>query len=219
MQHSNRMPGEHKINIEEAATFTIRSTYDNAKAAAAKYAAARDYRNMSPGQLNAQYTEANDLRRQSLAAVGRHNRNLETLGFDEKQRIGILKRAGVSTKDILATMDGKYTDLPRQKTQSTSDIYDGLPQDSTERRAAIQQILRTDPELGRKLMNNFNREQTNERRGLTNRDELIKNLSVAERAQMILQADDPRATLREYQRKGIATPAVVGQVMDALKVK
>jgi hypothetical protein len=58
-------------------------------------------------------------------------------------------------------------------------------------------------------MGNLRREQKAKRRGFSDRDDLLKNLDVAERANRIIAHPNPDGYMRELRRKGIATKAVV----------
>ena len=137
---------------------------------------------------------------------------MKQLGFSESEIIKAMKDGGVSSKRILSVLEGGYSALPRIKLPSTSERYDELTGSFAQKRNQIREIRKTDRALGNRLMQNLEREQKASRRGLSSRDDLLKNLDVAERASRIMAHPNPNGYMRELQRKGIATKAVVDLV-------
>jgi hypothetical protein len=58
-------------------------------------------------------------------------------------------------------------------------------------------------------MQNLGREQKALRRGLSSKDDLLRNLNAAERASRIMSHPNPESYMRDLRRKGIATKEVI----------
>jgi hypothetical protein len=120
-----------------------------------------------------------------------------------------MKAGGVSSKRILSLLNGRYEPLPRVKLPSTSERYDELTGNVAQKRKQIMEIAREDKALGKRLMQNLKREQSDKRRGISPKESLMMNMDIGERASMIANHPNPSGYLREMQRKGIATKQVV----------
>lgn len=199
------------FTIDKNAMFTIKGNADAAKAASGEFTSTKR-KDPTPEELNASYDKANRIRREAFDAIVKNNQSLIALDRDEGQRIEIMKKAGVSSKDILSVLNGTYRDLQRVKLPSTSDTYEGLPEGESAKRKAIMEIRKTDRALATRLMQRMKREKVDARRGVTTQEGLMKNLDVGERARMIMAHPNPTGYLREMQRKGIATKQVVDLV-------
>ena len=201
-------------------SFTLAENYkykmmehkENADGSARAYGKARDKGEMRPDEIEAVYQKANDARRESFAMISRSNENLKKTNHTEDERIQVMKKAGIGSRDIIDILNGTYRDLPRVKLPSTSDTYEGLPEGESAKRKAIMKIRRTDRALATRLMQRMKREKADARRGVSTQEGQMKNLDVAERARMIMDHPNPSGYLREMQRKGIATKQVVDLV-------
>jgi predicted RNase H-like nuclease len=192
--------------------FIQREHLDNANGSKREYNKARDRGNLRPEDLEAVYQRANEAYLANMEQIRQSDDNLKKTNHTEDERIQVMKDAGVSSKDILATLSGEYRPIPRIATSSTSEVYDNLPSGIAQKRKAIMEIRKTDRALAQRLMQNMKREQKDIRAGVNPRESLMKNLDVAERARMIMAHPNPTGYLREMQRKGIATKQVVDLV-------
>jgi hypothetical protein len=201
-----------KVNISEQAMYNIKSTNENATLAKSEYNSTRDYRDVSPQELERIYQKTNDSRRQSWEKMVRHYQNLATLGKSEDERIKIFKDAGVSGNDILSIIDREYIDIPRQKTLSTEEIYEGLDGDTSKQKVnSIRAISKENPELGKKLLSQHKKALKIAMSSLSEKDKLISNMSVEKRVDYLVRigAHKNKELLEEQQRKGIATKEVI----------
>jgi hypothetical protein len=197
------------LEFAESAKYMMMEHKDNADMSKREYIKARDEGTMRPEDLEALYQKANEARKESMALIARRNQNLIVHGYSEAERIQVMKDAKISSKDILATLQGRYNDIPRVAIPSVSDRFDELTGTTKEKRRQIIEIAKTDRELGRKLMQNLRREQMNKRRGVNDRESLLRNMSVADRAREIMSHPNPNSYLKELRRKRIATDEVV----------
>jgi len=200
------------FNLAENNKFIQMEHLDNANGSKREFTKARDRGNLRPGDLEAVYQKANESYLANMEQIRVSDDNLKKTNHTEDERIQVMKDAGVSSKNILATLNGTYADIPRIATQSTSEVYDALPSGKAQKRKAINEIRKTDRALAQRLMQNMKREQQDERKGVNSRESLMKNMDVAERARMIMAHPNPTGYLREMQRKGIATKQVVDLV-------
>ena len=160
-------------------------------------------------QFEAEYQRANGARSRQMDIMRQHYRNmsLKPWSYSEDERISLMKEAGVSSLEILDIITNKYTDLPRVRALSTSEIYENLEGDKV---AAIGDLSNTDPMGAKRLINYHKRLKNIEKRNLSAKDKLILGLDVQQRVKYLqsVGADKNRAVLEEYRRKGIATKDV-----------
>ena len=197
------------IDFAENAKYLMMEHKDNADMSKREYTKARDKGIMRPEDLEALYQKANESRKESMALISRRNQNLINRGYNESERIQVMKDAGVGSKDILATLQGRYNDIPKTATMSTSEKYDELTGTFSEKRRQVLEIRKTDRRLGNKLMQNLIREKKDSGRNISDRDSLLKNLDAGEKARRIIEHPNPSDYLRELRRKRIATDEVV----------
>jgi Leucine-rich repeat (LRR) protein len=119
-----------------------------------------------------------------------------------------MKEAGVSSLEILDIITNQYTDLPKVRTLSTSEVYENLEGDKIQ---AINDLAKSDPLEAKRLVDYYKRLKSIEQRNLSAKDKLILGLDVEQRVKYLrsVGADRSRAVLNEYIRKGIATKSVV----------
>ena len=196
-----------KVDITENSTFKVASAIENANLSASEYTKLLRYDEPTPAQAKEVYQKANELRRQNLAVVSNHYNNLAKLGVPEDERIKVLKDAGVSSADIIATMEGKYLPLPTTLEQSTSEIYEERYQKMSPKDAIkdIRTRRKEDPVLARKLFDIAQSRLKMERSNLSEKDKLLKNLSVQQRAAYVIANPDK---YKELRKKGIISVAV-----------
>lgn len=197
------------FDVAKSASFKIGSYKKSGNTAAQAYKNARDYDNLSPQALESVYENANKVRKDNLDQIASKDKDLQLLGFTEGERIEVMKKAGVSIKDTVATMEGYYNPIPRQDTMSTADILDGDEYKDLSTRETLVRIRDTtkdDIPQRRRLLNEFKHRLKNKLRGVSSKESLIRNMSTADRADYI-QANPGR--FQEFRRKGIVTKSVV----------
>jgi hypothetical protein len=194
------------VDFAENAKYLMMEHKDNANMARREFTKARDEAKLRPEDLEVLYQQANAARKESMALVARRNANLINRGYTEEERIQVMKDAGLSGKDILATLEGRYNDIDRIGRQSPSEIYSELEGDMGSKRKQIIEIRKTDRILGKQLMSAWDRDRKSAKSGRTSRDDLLKEFSVAERVDYLRNNPDK---LQELRRKDIATKAVM----------
>jgi hypothetical protein len=147
------------FDVNKVASFTVKGNNDPAKQEAANYYSLIKYKEPSSQESNAAYEQAERINQESFTALVRNQDSMKQLDFSEEDIIKTMKDGGVSSKRILAVLDGHYQPLPRVKLPSTSDRYDELTGTISQKRSQIMDIRKTDRGLAQKLMQNLGREQ------------------------------------------------------------
>ena len=200
------------FDVGEAAMFTIRNTNTLSNEAKSDYNQLLKFGEPSEAELNQAYDRANKIYSDAFAALSKNNESLITLGYDENERIEIFKNARVSSKRVLEILDNSPSDLPRALKQSTSDIYNEQGDTMQQKRSNIKKYMRTDPSMGKKLMNMWIREQKNASRGLNQKDTLIRNMDTDEKVDYLSR--NP-GMINDFRRKGVLSDSV----LQALRIR
>jgi len=200
------------IDIAESVKYAMMENKANADGSSGSYKRAKEDGDFSPADLEVLYQQANDGRRQSMMAIAQRNDDLAKQGFTESERIGVMKDAGISSKDILATLDGDYNDLKRTSKQSTSEIYNTMGETMQQKRSNIQKYMRTDPKTGKRLMSMWVREKRNAGKGVNQRDMLMRYMDTDEKVDYL--SKNP-GMINELKRKNMLS----NEVLRALRIK
>lgn len=200
------------FDMNKAVGFAVRGSNDPAKQQASSYYSLIKHKEPTSQEANVAYEQAERINQDSFNALVKNRDSMKQLGFSESEIIKAMKDGGVSSKRILSVLDGSYSALPRVKLPSTSERYEELTGNIAQKRRQIMEIRKTDRALAAKLMQNLKREQKSQRSGLTSKEDLLRNMDVGERASRIMAHPNPNGYMRELQRKGIATKAVVDLV-------
>jgi hypothetical protein len=207
---------------EDGAKMNVRKSVDNLKLAAGDYNAARDYKALTPVQLETVYQNANTARMDALNKIVRHASNMKTLGMDDDKVVSVLKDVGLSSKDILGVMTGSIEPLAREKKITASDVYSeiaALPEKDQMR--AITKYAGTDPTMYKSLMEKRREELNLKARGVSTMDRLVMSLGIddGERARYINRTSENMSPaektiyLNSLRQKRILTPKVETQLI------
>ncbi len=128
--------------------------------------------------------------------------------MSEQERIKVMKRAGVSSKDIIAIINNTYLPIPVNPELSTKEFYDEKFQGVNPKQIVrdIRNIAKENKPLAVKLKKEFLSRIKQQRKKLTEKEKLIQNLSVEDKVDYIIANPDE---LRMLLRKGIATREVM----------
>jgi hypothetical protein len=199
------------MDFAENAKYLMMEHKDNADMSKREFTKARDKGTMRPEDLEQLYQSANEARKESMAQVARRNANLINRGYTESERIQVMKDAGLGSKDILATLEGRYDPIPRVAIPSTNDVYEGLEGSMGDKRTQIRQIMRKDSKLGNNLMRAWERERKSDRLG-SDKYDLFKNLDTIQKVSYINAQPNPSATLQDLRRNRLVSDEVVRAV-------
>ena len=198
-----------KFNLAENAKFLILEHRDNAQGSAAAYRKARDYGNLRQEDLDASYAQANESRKGAMDAISARNQDLKNTNHSEAERIAIMKDAGVSSRDIYDILTDNYTPIPKSKPITTTEVYQGLPEDRSEKLKAIALIGRTDKKMANSLKSKFKKEEQDNRRGINTKDSLFKALTDREKVSAIRRNN---LSVNDLQRKRLISSDVARAV-------
>jgi hypothetical protein len=158
------------------------------------------------GERQAAYQKANRISREVFNSFVRKDRAMKTLGFSDEERVKTMKEAKVGGKTILQILDNEYKDLSPVLAQTSTDIYEELPEGKSEKRKAILSIIRTKPEMGKRLLSMWKREQKQQRRGLSERELVFSKLGTEDKVSYLKKR--PNLVI-EYRRKGLLNESVL----------
>jgi len=192
--------------------FAMRENKKNADGSRYSYTRAREDGKLSPEDLGAVYQKANEGRKASMMEIAQRNEDLAIQGFTEAERIEVMKKAGISSKDILATLDGYYNDMAISSKKSTSDIYNEQGDTMQEKLVNIKRYLREDPVVGKRLKAMWLRDQKSAKRGLSEKDSIIRNMDPDEKVDYLSR--NP-SMINEFRRKGLISDSV----LQALRIR
>jgi hypothetical protein len=197
-----------KIDIDTAATFKIIESSGNAKQAATSYRSIVKRGEATPVQVQEAYTKAARLYQLNMEEVTKHYNNLSVLNFTEEEQIAIMKDAGVSSKNILALTLGKVLPLSPDVTVSAADEFDELAQGKTNKEVVMElkKISQDDPRKALLFRSKLIQRNKDEKSGISERDKLIKNLSIKDKAAYIIA--NP-SSYKDLAKKRIVTKDVV----------
>jgi hypothetical protein len=197
------------MDINKSSIFTVSKSNEPAKQESSAYYSMLKWKDPSPEEANAAYQQAARINEESFVALSDNVKSMKQLGFSEDEIVKTMKDAKVSSTKILEVLGGNYQVLPRAKIPSTSDRYDELEGNSAQKRQAINELRKTDRQLGEALYGQWKREASAEKRNLTEKEKVILGLSVGDRASEIMKHPNPDGYLIQLRKKGIATDEVV----------
>jgi Holliday junction resolvasome RuvABC DNA-binding subunit len=197
------------MDINKSSIFTVSKSNEPAKQESSAYYSMLKWKDPSPEEANAAYQQAARINEESFVALSDNVKSMKQLGFSEDEIVKTMKDAKVSSTKILEVLGGNYQVLPPAKIPSTSDRYDELEGNSAQKRQAINELRKTDRQLGEALYGQWKREASAEKRNLTEKEKVILGLSVGDRASEIMKHPNPDGYLIQLRKKGIATDEVV----------
>tara|TARA_R110000782_G_scaffold269655_1_gene368162 strand:- start:5 stop:3802 length:3798 start_codon:yes stop_codon:yes gene_type:complete len=147
--------------------------------------------NMSQQERQDLYNQANEKRKKSFEVLFRNKKSLEKLGFNDTEINEVFLKSGINRKDRYGLKKDIYYDMNFEITKDTSEIYDERSKDKTysEFMIELRPLRKTDPVLYNKLRNKANEERRDSRKDLTLEEELLKGLSVKDRAEIVFKAN------------------------------
>ena len=200
------------FDVGEAATFTVRNTNTLSNKAKSRYTSLLKFGDPSEAELNEVYNRSNEIYSDAFAALSKNNESLSALGYNENERIQILKDGGISSKRILEILTNSPSDLPRTSKQSTSEIYNEQGDTMQQKRSNIMKYIRTDPQTGKRLMSMWVREKRNAGKGVNQRDMLMRYMDADEKVDYL--SKNP-GMINELKRKNMLS----NEVLRALRIK
>ena len=205
------------VDVEESTAFKIKEYKNAINNVQGKYSATRDNANLSPDVLEKVYNESSRVKNDNMNKLIEINNNLESLGYNEEQRIKILKESKVSSKDIMAILENKVTPLKKEKTITATDVFEEKYQ-GLGRKEFYQQMRSLyksgQRKLADSLIKKYKQEQKIQRLKITSKEKLFANMTVEDRASYLIQNQD---LYNNYRKKGLVTKSVILEIKRQMK--
>jgi len=191
-----------KFKVSDMAMFKARAFNKASLEAAKEYRSARDYKDTSKENLDKLYNEADRVRKANMDELSKINRDLTTLEFNKDERIQILMDGGLSNRDILSIFDGSYIPLKREKSVSTSEIFEDKYIDMPVKqfKKELSLIAKDDIRLATRLRDEYKRRLKDNYKGITSTEKLFNSMSVEDKADYIIK--NP-SLYKKYIKKGL----------------
>lgn len=173
------------IKQDLSVSIRLKDTVERAKLAKGEYTKSVK-RGDTPREIEESYRNADQTRQRIFGELFQHYNNLEKLGYSEDESIKKLKDAGLSTKDTIAMIDGKYASIERDVSKK-DDGYEEITGTKEEKLSQIKSIYKTDPVTAKKYLSKLKQEIKDERLNLTAKEKLFRNSSIENRVDYIMQ--------------------------------
>ena len=205
------------VDVEESTSFKVKEYKEGMNNAQGRYSATRDNENLPTDVLKKVYNEFNRVKSDNMNKIIEINNNLESLGYNEEQRIKVLKESKVSSKDIMAILENKITPLKEEKTTTTTDIFEEKYQ-TLDRKEFYQQMRSLyksgENKLADSLIKKYKQEQKIQRLNITSKEKLFANMTVEDRASYLIENQD---LYNNYRKKGLVTRSVILEIKRQLR--
>ena len=205
------------VDVEESTSFKVKEYKEGMNNVQGKYSATRDNKNLSSDVLEKVYNESNRVKTDNMNKIIEINNNLKSLNYNEEQRIKILKESKVSSKDIMAILENKITPLKREKSITTTDVFEEKYQELS-RKEFYQQMRNLyknkENKLADSLIKKYKQEQKIQRLKITSKEKLFANMTVEDRALYLIENQD---LYNDYRKKGLVTRSVILEIKRQLR--
>jgi len=214
--------------LAENYQFIIREHTENANGSKFQFTKAMKSGKLRPEDLEAIYQQSNAAYKQSIQGIARANENLRKTNHTESERIEIMKKAGVSSQNILSILSGtEIQDFPKVDRVTPSSVWSEqvFPLSDKERIKFITKLARTDPAMAKALISRNKSDILDRYNKVSPIDSLIKGLGVADgaRARHIFNESkrqaNPEGYIRSMMKKGAVTSQVWVQIQALISAE
>lgn len=198
------------LDPEQQAKFNIKKSVDNLSGTKRRFYS--DAEKLQGADLQAAYERANAQAKQSYDKIARHYRNLQTLGFSDKEIYNIMKKeANVSAMDLLRISSGlQYKPFDAARVKTTRDLYEELdPEISKE--AAIKLI--EDPDEKRRLENYHKEQEFIDKKNISISERNLMGLTNSEKVKWLQDTNASRAEIRDLRSRKIISKDVANKAL------
>lgn len=202
-----------KTNLDQMAKYRVQDFARRYSEARGKYTTDLKYnpRGMGPEQMERSYQEAIAEGNAAFERMQEAYNRLDPFGYTQDEKIKILREGGVRSQDVFRIVRGMdYEPFKRGLVKTTGEMYSEVVagKDRDEVKRYLREMSRGTPEeriMSARLSREYNRRVNDERKGRTEEDRLLLNMSIVERADMLIAmgANIDRALYGEMRRKGI----------------
>ena len=202
-----------KTNLDQMAKYRVQDFARRYSEARGKYTTNLKYnpKGMGPEGMERSYQQAIAEGKAAFDRMQEAYNRLDSFGYTQDEKIKVLREGGVRSQDVFRIVRGMdYEPFKRGLVKTTGEMYTEAVagKDPSEIKRYFRELSRGTPEeriMSSRLSREYNRRINDERKGRTEEDRLLLNMSILERADMLLQmgANVDRALYREMRRKGI----------------
>ena len=202
-----------KTNLDQMAKYRVQDFARRYSEARGKYTTNLKYnpKGMGPEEMERSYQEAIAEGKAAFERMQEAYNRLDPFGYTQDEKIKILREGGVRSQDVFRIVRGMdYEPFKRGLVRTTGEMYTEAVagKDRAEIKRYLRELSRGTPEeriMSSRLSREYNRRINDERKGRTEEDRLLLNMSILERADMLIAmgANTDRALYREMRRKGI----------------
>lgn len=202
-----------KTNLDQMAKYRVQDFARRYSEARGKYTTNLKYnpKGMGPEEMERSYQEAIAEGKAAFERMQEAYNRLDPFGYTQDEKIKILREGGVRSQDVFRIVRGMdYEPFKRGLVRTTGEMYTEAVagKDPSEIKRYFRELSRGTPEeriMSSRLSREYNRRINDERKGRTEEDRLLLNMSILERADMLIAmgANMDRALYREMRRKGI----------------
>ena len=204
------------LDIAESAGFKIKAFKDTANQINSRYSSARDNDNLSPENLEKEYNNANAKRTANMQKVLELNSSLQSLGYNEEQRVKVLKDANLSSREIIGILDNTITPLKKEKSITTTDIfeeeYSQLSKGDFYKQMRVL-YKQKESTLAKSLIQKYKQVQREKKLKLNSKEKIFRNMSTEERADYLI---NNKNLYNNYRKKGLVTKGVIKEIRRRL---
>lgn len=200
-----------KTNFDQMAKFRIQDFSRRYSSARGKYTTNAKYKNLTPEDLERSYRDAVQESQAAFERVQEAYNRLDSFGYTSEEKIKILREGNVKSSDIYRIVRGMpFKPFPRGVNLSIgeeySELFSGLSdRDVNKSIAELRSGSTKDRLKAKRFQTEFRRRKNDERRGRSEEDKLLMNMSIAERAEILkeMNAHRDRKLMNEFKRKGV----------------
>lgn len=207
-----------KVDFNQMAKFRVQEFVQGYSNARGSYTTDAKYKadQLSPEQLEQSYRRAVEQSEVSYDRISESFERLKAFGYNEEERINLLREAGVRSSDIFRIVRGmQFEPFQRGVQKTLGEQYTEIAEGKNRREtlSEIRALRAGDPQskfLAASLEKEHNRRINDEKRGRTPQDKLLMNMSILERVRVLksMGAHRNRALFYEMKRKGVINKEV-----------
>ena len=200
------------FNVDDNTRYAIRPSNENLRLIKGRY---NNLDENTPEDVRQRaYQEANKNRDASMDKLMTVYYSLKTIGLSDDEAIRTFKDSNVSNSDVIQISQNKTKPIDYVKATTLSDQYEMIEGSTfSETRRNILANTKGNIKLRKAFLSKLRREQSYDRKNISEFDRSLLSLGASERAEMLMNVLGVGATnsvlVNEYRRKGIITDDVL----------
>ena len=205
-----------KINVSDMAKYRIQDFSRRYSSARGEYTTALKYKDLSPQGQQAAYERAVSEQKAAYDRVQEAYNRLDSFGYSSDEKIDVLRSGNVKSSDIYRISRGMpfkafQPGLAKSTGEQYSELFDNKePSFIRKEISRLRKGSKEDKLQAARFFSEFKRRSSIKRKGRSKEDQLLMNMSIAERAEILADMNvlGDRSLYNEYKRKGIISKDV-----------